>query len=132
MANSRWTSSRSGQEGHRHGGNTGLGRAFSVALAKRAPTSSCRAWRTTTARLDACRAVGRRHEFLKIDITAPGAPALVVETWWERFGGVDILVNSAGVCPMADVLEFGRTQWDATVAVNLTAAFELGHEPRSG
>ena len=26
------------------------------------------------------------------------------------------------------MLDFGRPQWDATVAVNLTAAFELSHE----
>ena len=29
---------------------------------------------------------------------------------------------------MAPVLEFGREQWDATVAVNLTAAFEMAFE----
>ena len=39
-----------------------------------------------------------------------------------------MLINSAGVCPMAEVLEFGRPQWDATVDVNLTAAFEMSYE----
>jgi NAD(P)-dependent dehydrogenase (short-subunit alcohol dehydrogenase family) len=46
----------------------------------------------------------------------------------ERLGSVDILVNSAGVAPLAGVLDFGRSQWDATVAVNLTAAFDLSYE----
>jgi NAD(P)-dependent dehydrogenase (short-subunit alcohol dehydrogenase family) len=45
-----------------------------------------------------------------------------------RLGGVDILVNSAGICPLGDVLEFGRDKWDPTVAVNLTAAFEMSFE----
>lgn len=111
------------------GGNTGLGRAFSLALAKAGAdvfVPSVVDDDGETARL--VEAAGRRHESLKIDITAPGAAARVVGTCVERFGGVDILVNSAGVCPMADVLEFGREQWDATVAVNLTAAFELGYE----
>jgi NAD(P)-dependent dehydrogenase (short-subunit alcohol dehydrogenase family) len=111
------------------GGNTGLGRAFSLALAKAGAdvfVPSVMQDDGETARL--VEAAGRRFEFLKSDITAAGAPASAIETCVERFGGVDILVNSAGICPMADVLEFGREQWDATVAVNLTAAFELGHE----
>jgi len=52
----------------------------------------------------------------------------VIDSCIERLGAVDILVNSAGICPMAEVLEFGRPQWDATVAVNLTAAFELSYQ----
>jgi NAD(P)-dependent dehydrogenase (short-subunit alcohol dehydrogenase family) len=43
-------------------------------------------------------------------------------------GSVDILINSAGICPLGEVLEFGRDKWDATVAVNLTAAFEMSFE----
>jgi len=111
------------------GGNTGLGRAFSVALAKAGAdvfVPSAMDDDGETGRL--VEAAGRRHEFLKADITAPGAAARVIGACVERFGGIDILVNSAGVCPIADVQEFGREQWDATVAVNLTAAFELGFE----
>src|SRR6185437_6001215 len=46
----------------------------------------------------------------------------------EALGSVDILVNSAGIALLAGVQDFGRDQWDAMVAVNLTAAFELAHE----
>jgi NAD(P)-dependent dehydrogenase (short-subunit alcohol dehydrogenase family) len=73
-------------------------------------------------------AAGVRYEYLKSDITAPGAPAQIIDACVQRFGSLDILVNSAGICPMAEVLEFGRPQWDATVAVNLTAAFEMSYE----
>ena len=71
---------------------------------------------------------GARYEFVQADITSPGTPKLVVDTCVERFGSIDILINSAGICPLAEVLDFGRAQWDATVAVNLTAAFEMSHE----
>jgi NAD(P)-dependent dehydrogenase (short-subunit alcohol dehydrogenase family) len=111
------------------GGNTGLGQAFSLALARAGAdvfVPSVMDDDGETGRLVA--GAGRRYEYLKADITAPGAAAQVIETCAGRLGGIDILVNSAGICPMADVLEFGRPQWDATVAVNLTAAFELGHE----
>jgi NAD(P)-dependent dehydrogenase (short-subunit alcohol dehydrogenase family) len=65
---------------------------------------------------------------MKADVTAPGTPAEIVAACVDRLGSLDILVNSAGICPLASVLEFGRPQWDATVAVNLTAAFETAHE----
>lgn len=111
------------------GGNTGLGQAFTLALAKAGADVFVPGLTdddgTTRSQVEAA---GRRYEFLKIDITAPGSAARVIDTCVERLGGIDILVNSAGICPMAEVLEFGREQWDATVAVNLTAAFELGHE----
>jgi NAD(P)-dependent dehydrogenase (short-subunit alcohol dehydrogenase family) len=71
---------------------------------------------------------GVRYEFMKADITESGAPRRVVDECVSRLGSVDILINSAGVCPIAEVLEFDRTPWDATVAVNLTAAFEMSHE----
>lgn len=111
------------------GGNTGLGRAFSLALAKAGAdvlVPSVMDDDGETGRL--VEAAGRRLELLKADITAPGAAARVVNTCVDRLGGIDILVNSAGICPIADVQDFGRAQWDATVAVNLTAAFELSFE----
>lgn len=111
------------------GGNTGLGQAFSLALARAGAdvfVPSVMDDDGSTGRL--VEEAGRRYEYLKADITAPGAAARVIDACAERLGGIDILVNSAGICPMAEVLEFGRPQWDATVAVNLTAAFELGHE----
>ncbi len=111
------------------GGNTGLGQAFSLALAKGGANvlvPSIVDDDGSTGPL--IEAEGVRYEFLKADVTAPGAPAEIVATCVERLGAIDILVNCAGVCPLAQVLEFGRPQWDATVAVNLTAAFEMSHE----
>jgi NAD(P)-dependent dehydrogenase (short-subunit alcohol dehydrogenase family) len=111
------------------GGNTGLGQAFTLALAKAGANvfvPSVMDDDGSTGPL--VRAAGTRYEYLKTDITAPGAPAQIVGACVERFGSIDILVNSAGICPMAEVLDFGRSQWDATVAVNLTAAFEMSHE----
>jgi NAD(P)-dependent dehydrogenase (short-subunit alcohol dehydrogenase family) len=111
------------------GGNTGLGQAFALALAKGGANvlvPSIVDDDDSTGPLIA--AAGGRYEFLKADITAPGVPAQIVAACVERFGSLDILINSAGVCPLAEVLEFGRPQWDATIAVNLTAAFEMSYE----
>lgn len=111
------------------GGNTGLGQSFSLALAAGGANvfvPSITDDDGTTGPL--IEAAGGRYEFMKADITAAGVPAQVVSECVARLGSVDILINSAGICPLAEVLEFDRTPWDATVAVNLTAAFEMSHE----
>lgn len=111
------------------GGNTGLGQAFTLALAKAGANvlvpSLADDDGTTRSLVEA---EGVRYEFMEADITAEGVPAQVIATCVERLGSVDILINSAGICPLGEVLEFGRDKWDATVAVNLTAAFEMSFE----
>lgn len=111
------------------GGNTGLGQAFSLALAKGGANvfvpSLADDDGTTRSLIEG---EGVRYEFVEADITRPGVPAGVVGACVERLGSIDILVNSAGICPLGEVLEFGREKWDPTVAVNLTAAFEMSHE----
>jgi NAD(P)-dependent dehydrogenase (short-subunit alcohol dehydrogenase family) len=111
------------------GGNTGLGQAFTLALAKAGADVFVPSVMDDDGKTGPLVAgAGRLYEYQKIDITAPGSARQVVDECCARLGGLDILVNSAGICPMAEVLEFGRPQWDATVAVNLTAAFELSYE----
>jgi len=111
------------------GGNTGLGQAFTLALAKGGANVMVPSLADDDGSTRAfVEAEGVRYEFLEADITAPGAPKHVIDTCVERLGSVDILINSAGICPLAEVLDFDRGPWDATVAVNLTAAFEMSHE----
>lgn len=40
-----------------------------------------------------------------------------------KFGRVDILLNNAGICPVADFLDFTEEQFDRTLDVNLKGAF---------
>jgi NAD(P)-dependent dehydrogenase (short-subunit alcohol dehydrogenase family) len=118
-----------GKNGIVTGGNTGLGQAFALALAKGGANlfvPSIIEDDGSTAKL--IEAEGVRYEFMKADITVPGVPGQIIDACVQRLGSVDILINSAGVCPLAEVLDFGRSQWDATVAVNLTAAFEMSYE----
>ena len=64
-----------------------------------------------------------------VDITADGAPKAVVDRCVAAaFGAVDIVVNSAGICNIASVDKFDRSEWDPMIALNLTAAFELSYE----
>jgi NAD(P)-dependent dehydrogenase (short-subunit alcohol dehydrogenase family) len=111
------------------GGNTGLGQAYAVALAKAGANifipSVIEDDGETKALIEK---EGRKMEFMKIDITENGAPREVVRKCVDTFGTVDILINNAGINPLAPVLEFGRDKWDKAIAVNLTAAFEMSYE----
>ena len=47
----------------------------------------------------------------------------MVETAREAFGGVDVLVNNAGIQHVAPIETFPPEKWDAIIAINLSAAF---------
>lgn len=112
------------------GGNTGLGQAFALALAKAGANlfiPSMIEDDGATKKMIENESV--KMEFMKIDITETGAARKVIAACVDVFGSVDILVNSAGICKnIQNVLEFGRSEWDAMLAVNLTAPFELSLE----
>lgn len=111
------------------GGNSGLGLAFSVALAKAGANVFVPSVTPDDGEVRSLvEAEGRRLEFTQTDLTKPGACATVIQQCVARLGAVDIVVNCAGICNLADVREFGRAEWDPMIAVNLTAAFELTHE----
>ena len=48
--------------------------------------------------------------------------ALIAETV-AKFGRIDILLNNAGVCPVANFLDFTEERFDHTLAANLRGAF---------
>lgn len=46
----------------------------------------------------------------------------VVETAIDRLGGLDCLVNNAGICPLARMMDITEEHWDQVITVNLRAA----------
>jgi 3-oxoacyl-[acyl-carrier protein] reductase len=46
----------------------------------------------------------------------------------ERFGGLDLLVNNAGIGIMKPVEELSPEEWDATLHTNLSSVFYCSHE----
>ena len=111
------------------GGNSGLGQAFALALAKAGANIYCASYAdddgTTQKLIEGC---GGKYVFRQCDISADGTPKAVIEDCVRQLGGIDILVNCAGICKLNDVLSFDRADWDPMIAINLTAAFELSHE----
>lgn len=110
------------------GGNSGLGQAFALALAKAGADIFTFAFAdddgTTQKLIEGC---GSKYYFMQGDITEDGICDKVAEKCVEVYGKVDILVNCAGICLIADVLDFTRKQWDPMIDINLTGAFDLSH-----
>lgn len=112
------------------GGNSGLGQAFSVALAKGGANviavSILDDDGETKKLVEEC---GTEYKFLKSDITADGECKRIVEECVNSWGSIDIVVNCAGISiNIEDVTKYTRKEWDKMVAINLTAAFEMIHE----
>jgi 3-oxoacyl-[acyl-carrier protein] reductase len=73
----------------------------------------------------AIRAAGGDAMSVTGDITAKGFPEQLVKAAIDKWGGIDILVNNAGYTWDAVIHKMTDEQWDAIIAVHLTAPFRL-------
>jgi 3-hydroxybutyrate dehydrogenase len=78
--------------------------------------------------IEASRAVLETDHGVKVlysnaDMTRPDQIKEMVQTAEDVFGGVDILINNAGIQHVAPIDEFPPQKWDAIIAINLSSAF---------
>lgn len=66
---------------------------------------------------------GVRTAYHAADMSKPAEIEAMIAFAGERFGGVDVLVNNAGIQYVANVEEFPVDKWDAILAINLSSAF---------
>ena len=57
------------------------------------------------------------------DVREPASTQRAVETVVARFGGLDVLVNSAGVGVGVPIAELPHDEWDRIIGTNLTGVF---------
>ncbi len=62
---------------------------------------------------------------LAADLSVRAEAETVVPAAWERFGALDVLVNNAGITRDSMLHRMTDEQWDAVIALNLTAVFVL-------
>lgn len=108
------------------GGGRGIGRGIArrfaqeggrVVLAQRDPDSG----ESTCREIESA---GGTALFVQTDVSQREAVERLVTTTIERFGGLDILINNAGITGLnGPFLELTQKTWDNVIGVNLTGVF---------
>ena len=103
----------------------GLGQAIAVLFAKEgaavAGTSTTEAkGRETVAIIEAA---GQKALFSPGDVSNSAQMKALIDEAVKQFGGLDIVVNSAGVRTNGSITEITEEQWDRTIDVNLKGVF---------
>ncbi len=108
------------------GGARGIGRAVALALAESGADVAVnyreRA-RDADAVVEAVRKLGRRAVAVQADVSDSAAVARLVGTVEAELGGIDMLVNNAGVAIRRGLEDLTEADFDRTIAINLKSAF---------
>ncbi|MDA8387442.1 MAG: SDR family NAD(P)-dependent oxidoreductase [Nitrospiraceae bacterium] len=85
----------------------------------------CRHRRHAESAVRRLRAYGAEEDILALagDVRRQKDAERIVDLCLERFGGIDVLINNAGVFIYKTVEETGERQWDAVIGTNLKGTF---------
>jgi NAD(P)-dependent dehydrogenase (short-subunit alcohol dehydrogenase family) len=107
------------------GAASGIGRAAAVRLgaggaATALVDNNAEGLAQTAAAIEAA---GGKAAVVVEDLRAVGSATRAVAASVEAFGGIDVLVAAAGISRRGSVVETSDEDWEAVLAVNLTAVF---------
>ena len=108
------------------GGSKGIG----FAIAQTLIASGARVVITgrNAADLDSAQSkLGPQAHAVAADARSAGEVAKAVDTAVERFGGLDVLVNNAGIGIMKNAADLSIADWQATIETNLSGVFYYCH-----
>ncbi len=74
---------------------------------------------------------------VRVDVSSPADAERLAEFAVERLGGLDVLVNNAGIASAGTVCEVTPEEWDRVMAINLKGSYlcsryAVAHMARSG
>ncbi len=108
------------------GGSRGIGKAIALMYAKEGADvlvnyhSNDAAAKETCAQIEA---LGRRAVAVAADVANYNSAQNMVEECVKQLGGVDIVVNNAGVSKPSMLLKMKEEDWDSIIDIHLKAAF---------
>lgn len=109
------------------GAGRGIGRAIALKLAEAGSNVVClsRTEANSQKVADEIAALGRQSWAVAVDVGDTAAVEAAVAKILEDTGGVNILVNNAGVTRDGLLMRMSEADWDAVLDTNLKAAFTL-------
>ena len=109
------------------GAGRGIGRAIALKLAEAGANVVClsRTEANSQKVADEISALGRQSWAVAVDVGDTAAVEAAVAKILEDTGGVNILVNNAGVTRDGLLMRMSEADWDAVLDTNLKAAFTL-------
>jgi NAD(P)-dependent dehydrogenase (short-subunit alcohol dehydrogenase family) len=107
------------------GFGSGLGQAIAVLFAREGAAIVGTSTTESRGRDTAARIEKEDGEvlFRAGDVSRSAQMQSLVDEGVRRFGGLDIVINSAGVRTNGSIIEITEEQWDRTIAVNLKGVF---------
>ena len=112
------------------GASSGIGEATAVALAARGARLVLGARRADRLTAVAESIVGRGGTAIPVpcDVADRAQVAELVGTAVEQFGRVDVLINNAGIMPLAPMVKCRMDDWDAQIDINVKGLlYGIGH-----
>jgi NAD(P)-dependent dehydrogenase (short-subunit alcohol dehydrogenase family) len=107
------------------GGGSGLGRDIALSLASAGATVVVADLNADLGQktMDEIKQAGRDSAFHKLDVSNSQQVREMTAAAVERFGAINILVNSAGITKRLPPLDFPEEDFDRIIAVNLKGTF---------
>ncbi|MDX0627076.1 D-threitol dehydrogenase [Sinorhizobium medicae] len=112
------------------GAATGIGRAVAEAFAAKNARVALLDRDAAVSRVAA--SLGSGHIAHVVDVTDERGVGQVVEAVTQAFGRIDILINNAGIGPLAPAESYATADWDRTLTVNLKGAFLMARAVAPG
>src|SRR6476646_8198820 len=107
------------------GASRGIGKAIALRLAAAGAKIACVARSADKLKdvADAIAAAGGVAEVHPCDVTDSAAVSKLVEELAEKWGGIDIVVNNAGITKDTLIPRMEDEAWDSVIATNLRSVF---------
>lgn len=107
------------------GGSRGIGLAISKALAEKGLSVGILSSNAKNAKRAARRLAGFGYacEGIGCDVSDFGSVCQAIREVVGRFGGLDVVVNCAGILDITSISETSPERWDRVMAVNLKGTF---------
>ena len=107
------------------GGGSGIGRATCLAFAREGAAIGIADMNAEglEATAQEVKKSGQKAVVLQVNVADPGSVQDMVQHATAALGGLDVLVNSAGVREIVPFLQLPFAEWQRVIAVNLTGTF---------